>query len=105
MIEHQKYLGYTDLKHISVIKDPQQRSIVDSDDWKRALTFLTFAIVSFFGTGNIASLNSFDPRSIQTLVTTFSPFLMGGLLLLKVVLPFFSGGFVRLLRPICHSNA
>ena len=88
MIEHQKYLGYTDLKHISVIKDPRQRSIVDNDDWKRALTFLTFAIVSFFGTGNIASLNSFDPRSIQTLVTTFSPFLMGGLLLLKVVLPF-----------------
>merc|ERR1719270_2615946 len=89
MIEHQKYLGYTDLKHISVIKDPQQRSIVDSDDWKRALTFLTFAIVSFFGTGNISSLNSFDPRSIQTLVTTFSPFLMGSLLLLKVILPFF----------------
>merc|ERR550532_198893 len=88
MIEHQKYLGYTDLKHISVIKNIRQRSMVNGDDFIRALTFLTFSIVSFFGTGNIASLNSFDPRSIQTLLTTFSPFLMGGLLLLKVVLPF-----------------
>ena len=88
MIEHQKNFGYTNLKNIPVIRDPRQRNIVDNNDWKRALTFLTFAIASFFGTGNIASLNSFDPRSIQTLLTTFSPFLMGGLLLLKVVLPF-----------------
>ena len=51
--------------------------------------FIIFTLVSFFGTGNIASLNSFDPRSIQTLVSTFSPFLMGSLLLLKVILPFF----------------
>ncbi len=64
--------------------------MITRDDFIRALTFVTFVIVSFFGTGNIASLNSFDPRSIQTMVTTFNPFLMGSLLLLKVVLPFFT---------------
>ena len=41
-------------------------------------------IFSFYLPGNIASLNSFDPRSIKCLVSVFSPFLMGGLLLLKV---------------------
>ena len=88
LIEHQKYVGNLDLESVRIVGNPRHRNIIESDDWKRALTFLTFAIASFFGTGNIASLNSFDPRSIQTLVTTFSPFLMGGLLLLKVILPF-----------------
>jgi len=35
-----------------------------------------------------ASINSFDPKSIRTLVSVFNPFLMGGLLLLKVLIPF-----------------
>ena len=77
------------LHQVKVQVSPRQRNVLTSDDLRRALTFLTFTIVSFFGTGNISSLNSFDPRSIQTLVTTFSPFLMGSLLLLKVILPFF----------------
>ena len=55
---------------IHVIRSPRQRNIVDNNDWIRAFkTFLTFAVASFFGTGNIASLNSFDLRSIQTLLT------------------------------------
>ena len=90
VIEHQKKFTYSSLEDIRVISEATRRNIIDNEDWKRALTFLTFAIASFFGTGNIASLNSFDPRSIQTLVTTFNPFLMGGLLLFKVVIPFFA---------------
>ena len=77
------------LSQVKIQENAKERAVVNDDDLKRALTFVTFAIVSFFGTGNIASLNSFDPKSIQTLVTTFNPFLMGGLLLLKVILPFF----------------
>ena len=77
------------LSQVKIQENAKERSVVNDDDLRRALTFVTFAIVSFFGTGNIASLNSFDPKSIQTLVTTFNPFLMGGLLLLKVILPFF----------------
>ena len=59
-------------------------SIVRILDVLTAFVFLHFSVVSFFGTGNIASLNSFDPRSIACLVSIFSPFLMGGLLLFKV---------------------
>lgn len=90
VLEHRKQPWITTLDKMKVLRSPRMRNIIEKDDFLRALTFLSFTIVSFFGTGNIASLNSFDPRSIQTLVTTFSPFLMGGLLLLKVILPFFA---------------
>jgi phosphatidylinositol glycan class N len=89
ILEHRKTFAYTSLESIPMLASPRQRHILTSDDLGIALTFLTFTIVAFFGTGNIASLNSFDPRSIQTLVTVFNPFLMGGLLLLKVIIPFF----------------
>ena len=66
----------------------KERRVIGREDVLRSLVLVHFTLVSFFGTGNIASLNSFDPRSIQCLVSVFSPFLMGGLLLLKVLLPF-----------------
>ncbi len=67
----------------------RERNVIDFRDVVRSFMFLHFSVVSFFGTGNIASLNSFDPASIRCLVSVFSPFLMGGLLFAKVVLPFF----------------
>lgn len=70
-MENWKQINLIDLEKIKVSKNTRQRNMVNGDDFIRALTFLTFSIVSFFGTGNIASLNSFDPRSIQTLMTTF----------------------------------
>ena len=70
-IEHQKQGLVTILEKIHVFSQVRQRNMINGNDFARALTFLTFSIVSFFGTGNIASLNSFDPKSIQTLVTTF----------------------------------
>ena len=68
--------------------EKNERKIVTFTDVFRAFLFLFFSLVSFFGTGNIASLNSFNPKSIQCLVQVFSPFLMGGLLLTKVLIPF-----------------
>ncbi|XP_017309360.1 GPI ethanolamine phosphate transferase 1 isoform X2 [Ictalurus punctatus] len=47
-----------------------------------------FIIVAFFGTGNIASINSFDPASVYCFLTVFNPFIMGGLLMWKVLIPF-----------------
>ncbi|ETE65739.1 GPI ethanolamine phosphate transferase 1, partial [Ophiophagus hannah] len=47
-----------------------------------------FIVTAFFGTGNIASINSFDPTSVYCFLTVFSPFLMGGLLLWKIAIPF-----------------
>jgi hypothetical protein len=78
--------------------------------------------VSFFGTGNIASIGSFEAASTyryslgqlvhltwsslvftsfsrpKRFVTVFSPFLMGSLLILKVIIPFWLvGGGLRVL--------
>ncbi|NXF06635.1 PIGN transferase, partial [Smithornis capensis] len=58
------------------------------DDVRRSFFFVFFIVTAFFGTGNIASINSFDPASVYCFLTVFSPFMMGGLLLLKVVIPF-----------------
>lgn len=49
---------------------------------------LCFGIVSFFGIGNIASVNTFDPATVYCFLTVFSPFVMGTLILLKMVIPF-----------------
>ena len=55
---------------------------------RRSYFFLFFTLLSFFGLGNLASLNSFDPSSVRSFVTTFSPFTMGALLLWKITVPF-----------------
>uniref|UniRef100_A0A674E843 GPI ethanolamine phosphate transferase 1 n=1 Tax=Salmo trutta TaxID=8032 RepID=A0A674E843_SALTR len=47
-----------------------------------------FIITAFFGTGNIASINSFDPASVYCFLTVFNPFIMGGLMMWKVIIPF-----------------
>ncbi|KAL9875067.1 phosphatidylinositol glycan anchor biosynthesis class N isoform 1-T2 [Glossina fuscipes fuscipes] len=55
---------------------------------------LSFAIIlytffSFFGTGNIASISSFDPNIIRCFLTTFSPFVIMFLVILKLSIPVF----------------
>ncbi|KAH3811946.1 hypothetical protein DPMN_140364 [Dreissena polymorpha] len=57
-------------------------------DIQRAFFFVFFILTSFYGVGNIASINSFDPSAVLCFVSVFSPFVMGGLLLFKVVIPF-----------------
>lgn len=58
------------------------------DDIRRSFFFVFFIVTAFFGTGNIASINSFDPASVYCFLTVFSPFTMGGLLLWKIAIPF-----------------
>ncbi|XP_053401578.1 GPI ethanolamine phosphate transferase 1-like [Mercenaria mercenaria] len=57
-------------------------------DIQTAFYFVFIILTGFFGTGNIASINSFDPASVLCFVSVFSPFVMGALLLFKVVVPF-----------------
>ncbi|KAK4311784.1 hypothetical protein Pmani_016741 [Petrolisthes manimaculis] len=62
--------------------------VMEWADVRRAYFFLFFIILAFFGTGNIASVNSFDPSFVYCFVTVFSPFIMGALLLFKIIIPF-----------------
>ena len=47
-----------------------------------------FCYVAFFGTGNIASISSFELSSTLRFMTVFRPFAMGALLLWKIFIPF-----------------
>ncbi|KAM6282788.1 GPI ethanolamine phosphate transferase 1 isoform 3-T3 [Porphyrio hochstetteri] len=74
--------------NFTCVTDITQFRQLHLDDVRRAFFFVFFIVTAFFGTGNIASVNSFDPASVYCFLTVFSPFMMGGLLLLKVVIPF-----------------
>jgi phosphatidylinositol glycan class N len=60
-----------------------QRSIL-----RIAIFYIFFCYEAFFGTGNIASISSFELSSTYRFVTVFNPHLMAALLILKLVIPF-----------------
>uniref|UniRef100_A0A1I8IZR4 GPI ethanolamine phosphate transferase 1 n=1 Tax=Macrostomum lignano TaxID=282301 RepID=A0A1I8IZR4_9PLAT len=59
---------------------------------RQNLCFVFLLLLSFFGTGNIASINSFDTSSVYCFITVFSPFTMGFLMLVKILLPMLTVG-------------
>ncbi|KAJ4460026.1 putative GPI ethanolamine phosphate transferase 1 [Paratrimastix pyriformis] len=61
--------------------------LLPRDLWS-ALVFLCLFHISFFGTGNVASLSSFDVTSTLRFVSVFAPFTMAVLLVTKLLLPF-----------------
>lgn len=65
-------------------------NVLNFSDLRRAYIFLAYIYMAFFGLGNLATLNSFDPAWVRCFLTTFSPFTMTGLILLKVLIPFFA---------------
>ncbi|KAI9326126.1 Phosphatidylinositolglycan class N-domain-containing protein [Obelidium mucronatum] len=60
-----------------------------TDDLRTATIFLFLINVAFFGTGNIASVSSFSIESVYRFMTVFNPVIMGALLIVKILVPFF----------------
>lgn len=48
---------------------------------------MLYTLLCFFGTGNMASISSFNPSWTRHFVTVFSPFTMFLLILLKICIP------------------
>uniref|UniRef100_A0A1B6CUA4 GPI ethanolamine phosphate transferase 1 n=1 Tax=Clastoptera arizonana TaxID=38151 RepID=A0A1B6CUA4_9HEMI len=71
------------------VSEDNDRSFVTLNDFRRSSFFLIYVIVSFFGTGNIASINSFDPVWVRCFLTVFSPFTMTLLIVCKTIIPLF----------------
>ncbi|PIN23567.1 hypothetical protein CDL12_03713 [Handroanthus impetiginosus] len=57
-------------------------------DIRIPLAFMVFFNIAFFGTGNFASIASFEISSVYRFITIFSPFLMAALLIFKLLIPF-----------------
>jgi phosphatidylinositol glycan class N len=52
-----------------------------------ALLYVFLCYVAFFGTGNVASISSFEISSTYRFTTVFAPFLMGVILIWKILIP------------------
>ncbi|CAJ0960589.1 unnamed protein product, partial [Mesorhabditis belari] len=60
---------------------------ISKHDAIRAWTVMALVIGALFGTGNFASLNSFNPSTLHRFISVFSPFTMASLLILKLLIP------------------
>ncbi|KAK6111312.1 Phosphatidylinositolglycan class N (PIG-N) family protein [Brugia pahangi] len=56
-------------------------------EWLQGLILVILIKAAFFGTGNIASLNSFNPSFLRCFISVFSPFTMTAMLIFKILLP------------------
>ncbi|KAJ7970891.1 GPI ethanolamine phosphate transferase 1 [Quillaja saponaria] len=61
---------------------------LELSDVRIPLIFLVLFNIAFFGTGNFASIASFEISSVYRFITIFNPFLMAALLIFKLFIPF-----------------
>ncbi|XP_048261823.1 GPI ethanolamine phosphate transferase 1 isoform X3 [Bombus terrestris] len=63
------------------------KNLLTIEELLKAAIFMLYTLMCFFGTGNMASVSSFDPSWTRHFVTVFSPFTMFLLILLKLSIP------------------
>ncbi|XP_005102628.1 GPI ethanolamine phosphate transferase 1 [Aplysia californica] len=92
LVARRQVFQNVDFKQDGLIKDDISSATfsrhLELSDLRRAFYFIFLILTAFFGTGNIASINSFDPASVYCFLTVFNPFLMGALMMLKNMIPF-----------------
>ncbi|XP_042499079.1 GPI ethanolamine phosphate transferase 1 [Macadamia integrifolia] len=81
--------------HSTSLQSAEDKSFLNHDerclmlsDLRIPLIFMVLFNVAFFGTGNFASIASFEISSVYRFITVFSPFLMAALLIFKLFIPF-----------------
>ncbi|XP_075169933.1 phosphatidylinositol glycan anchor biosynthesis class N [Haematobia irritans] len=75
------------LFNYSTINSYSSHSVQLSQSFRYAFVMILYTFFSFFGTGNIASVSSFDPNIIRCFLTTFSPFVIMILVIIKLIIP------------------
>ncbi|CAP24956.2 Protein CBG04200 [Caenorhabditis briggsae] len=67
---------------------------------RRTVVCVSFVLCTLFGTGNFASINSFNPSTLNLFISVFSPFIMAILLILKLLIPILlvSSAFASIIR-------
>lgn len=63
------------------------RKSLTIEELLKAAIFMFYTLLCFFGTGNMASISSFDPSWTRHFVTVFSPFTMFLLIIFKISVP------------------
>ncbi|GFT79501.1 GPI ethanolamine phosphate transferase 1 [Trichonephila clavipes] len=102
VLEHQLSYNYSKIQDLYFVPNPldltkkKTNTEISLGDFRRAYFFIFFILLAFFGTGNIASINSFNPTSVYCFLTVFNPFVMGFLMLIKSSSNSFSFNSLRL---------
>ncbi|KAH7674421.1 GPI ethanolamine phosphate transferase 1 protein [Dioscorea alata] len=79
--------GHIESLEVTTINNNDERNL-QLFDLRIPLIFMVLFNVAFFGTGNFASIASFEISSVYRFITVFSPFLMAALLIFKLFIPF-----------------
>lgn len=85
--------------------EAQYKKLVTAGDIRRALFLVVMVYVGIFGTGHIASVNSFDVQDVFCFITISNPPRMGVLMVFKLLIPgFLVGAFVRAVNLITFTS-
>ena len=83
-------VSFNHAKVVTLLPNETERPkpTISLSDVRQVFICILLGLISFFGTGNIASVNTFDPAVVYCFLTVFSPFVMGALILWKMIIPF-----------------